>query len=151
MDCTTQASPGRRQKGDHTMFQSALPNIAQTHGCRRRRQSPAVSAKIIGAAAIALLVSANTFANAAENSSLKAREQYACAVVMGLHHPGDLYDTCVRSLDKSLFELDQARLVATDRSSCARKGLQPGTPAFAVCEVNAEQIPGPYEAVAAVR
>jgi hypothetical protein len=133
------------------MFQSALSKIAQTHGCHRRGQWPAVSAKIIGAAAIALLASANTFANAAENSSLMAREQHACAVVMGLHQPGDLYDTCIRSLERSLSELDQARLVATDRSSCAREGLKPGTPAFAVCVLNAEQTPGRYEAIAAVR
>jgi hypothetical protein len=29
---------------------------------------------------------------------------------MGLHQPGDLYDTCVRSLDKSLSQLDQAHV-----------------------------------------
>ena len=116
-------------------------NIAQTHGCGRPGHLAAVSAKIIGAAAIALFASANTFANAAENSSRMALEHHACAVVMGLHQPGDLYDTCLRSLDKSLSELDQARLTSTDRSACGQEGLKPGTPAYAVCVVNAEQSP----------
>ena len=35
----------------------------------------------------------NTSANTAENSSRTALEHNACAVVMGLHQPGDLYDT----------------------------------------------------------
>jgi hypothetical protein len=33
--------------------------------------------------------SANTFANAAGNSSRMALEHHACAVIMGLHQPGD--------------------------------------------------------------
>jgi hypothetical protein len=80
-----------------------------------------------------------------------AQEQHACAVVMGLHQPGDLYDTCISSLDKTLSALDRARLVATDRSACAQRGFNPGTPAFAVCEVDAEQSPAPggdYAAIA---
>ena len=96
----------------------------------------------------------NTSACSAGNSSRMALEQHACAVTMGLHQPGDLYDTCIRSLNKTLSELDQARLVSTDRSTCGREGLQPGTPAFAVCVVNAEQTPADadhHEAIAAVR
>jgi hypothetical protein len=112
------------KKGDHHMF-------------RPDRRATA-STRIIGAAVIALLASANTFANAAENSSRMALEHNACAVTMGLHQPGDLYDTCVRSLDKSLSELDQASLASTGRSACAQKGLKPGTRAFAVCAVNTE-------------
>src|SRR5207302_851081 len=100
----------------------------------------AVSVKIIGAASIALLAS-NNFANPAENSSRMALEHHACAVVMGLHQPGDLYDTCIRSLNKTLSELDQAALVSTDRSACALKGFKPGTPAFATCVVDPEQPP----------
>jgi hypothetical protein len=68
-----------------------------------------------------------------------AQEYHACAVVMGLHQPGDLYDTCIRSLSKTLFELDQARLVSADRSACAQNGFTPGTAAFAVCVVTAGQ------------
>jgi hypothetical protein len=93
----------------------------------------------IGAAAIALLAASKTFAQAAENSTRMAREHHACAVVMGLPQPGDLYDTCVSSLDKTLSELHQARLLSTNRSGCAQAGLRPGTPAFAVCVVDAEQ------------
>jgi hypothetical protein len=113
------------------------------------------SAKLAGAAAfITLLASSSTIANAAENSSRTAQEQHACAVVMGLHEPGDLYDTCLRSLRKSLSELDQARLAQSDRSGCAERGFMPGTRAFAVCVVTAEQAAGDvgrYEASVPVR
>lgn len=136
------------------MFRLASSNIAQTQVYGRSGRQAKAPAKIIGAAAIALLASANTFANAAENSSRIALEHHACAVVMGLHQPGDLYDTCIRSLSKSLSELDQARLVSTDRRVCAQEGLKPSTPAFAVCVVNAEQSPadaGRYQAMIPTR
>jgi hypothetical protein len=72
-----------------------------------------------------------------------AQEHHACAVVLGLDPSGRRYGACVRSLDESLSELDQARLGTrldeSKRSACAQKGLTPGTPAFAVCVVNAEQ------------
>jgi hypothetical protein len=136
------------------MFRLASSNIAQTQGYGRSgRQAPA-PAKIIGAAAIALLTFAHAAANAAENASRMVLEHHACAVVMGLHQPGDLYDTCIRSLNKSLSELDQARLASTDRSVCAQQGLKPGTPAFAVCVVSAEQPPadaGRYQAMVPAR
>jgi len=60
---------------------------------------------------------------------------------MGLHQPGELYDTCMRSLNKTLSELDQARLESTQQSACADRGLQPGTTAFGLCVVNGEQSP----------
>jgi len=124
------------------MFSLTSSNVTQPHGHdaagrRKRRTTP--SAIIVGAATVALLASANTFAHAAESSSRIAQEHYACAVAMGLHQPGDLYDTCIRSLNKTLSELDQARLASSDRDACAQEGLKPGTPAYAVCLVNAEQ------------
>ena len=82
-----------------------------------------------------------------------ALEHHACAVTMGLHQPGDLFDTCIRSLNKSLSELDEARLSSTERSACAQEGLKPGTPTFAVCVVEAEHSPadaGHHEAIASV-
>ena len=94
---------------------------------------------IAGLGAVALFASAHTFANAEEPSTRTAREHHACAVIMGLPQPGKLYDACTISLDQSLSELDEARLVSTDRSGCERKGVRPGTPAFAVCVVNAEK------------
>jgi hypothetical protein len=112
------------------------------------------SVNIIAAAAVALLAAANTFASGAENPTRTAREHHACAVIMGLHQPGGLYDTCIRSLEKTLSELDQAKLVSTNRTTCAREGLKPGTPAFAVCVVDAERSPadvGRNAAIAAVR
>jgi hypothetical protein len=97
------------------------------------------SAKIFGAAAIALLATGNTFANAAENPSRLASEQHVCAVVLGLDQSGRRYDACIRSLERSLSQWDYARLVPTGRDACAREGLQPGTAGFAVCVVKAEQ------------
>jgi hypothetical protein len=55
--------------------------------CRAR--APAL---IVGAAAVALLASAPTFARAAESSSRMAQEQHAFAVVLGLNPSGDRYD-----------------------------------------------------------
>jgi len=122
------------------MFPLTPPNIAQTlgHGPRLSRRAKA-SAVIAGAAAIALLAFAHTSADAAENSSRMAQEHHACAVVLGLDPSGRRYDTYIRILDTSLSEWDQTGPVASDRGACAQKGLQPGTPAFVVCVVNAEQ------------
>jgi len=134
------------------MFSLTSSDITQTQGHRLSRRATALVV-IVGAAAIALLAFAHTSADAAENSTRMAREHHACAVVMGLHQPGDLYDTCIRSLNKTLSELDQARLVSADRSTCAQEGLKPGTPAFALCVVDAEQSPADadhHEAIAAV-
>jgi hypothetical protein len=117
----------------------------------RRARAPAL---IVGAAAVALLASAHTFARAAENSTRMAREHHACAVVMGLHQLGDLYDTCIRSLNKSLSELEQTRSAQSDQSACAQSGRLPGTRAFAVCVVTAEQSPADavrYQAMIPVR
>jgi hypothetical protein len=96
------------------------------------------SAKLAGAAAVSiLLASPQTFA--AEASSRIAQEHHACAVVLGLSPSDRRYDTCIRSLDRSLAEWSQAQVVQTDRRGCADKGLEPGTSTFAVCVVNAEQ------------
>ena len=61
------------------------------------------------------------------------REQHACAVVMGLAQPGTLYSICIRTLDKTLSELDQALQTSRKRNFCARAGLEPGTPSFSAC------------------
>jgi hypothetical protein len=124
------------------MFRLVLSNITVPQGCdpsARFGRRTRASALIVGAAAVALLASAHAFASAAENPSRMAQEHHACAVVLGLDPSGDSYDTCVRSLDRSLSYRDQARLVESNRSACAEKGLEPGTPAFAVCVVNAGQ------------
>ena len=77
----------------------------------------------------------NTSASAQSAGGLSrmAREQHACAVVMGLDRPGSLYDTYIRSLDKTLSELDQVLQISKARNFCARAGLEPGTPSFAAC------------------
>ncbi|HYZ42181.1 MAG TPA: hypothetical protein VE687_16400 [Stellaceae bacterium] len=124
------------------MFSLTSSNIAQTqprNASARLNRRTSHSVKIIGGAVIALFASANPFAAAAENSSRMGLEQHACAVIMGLHQPGDLYDTCITSLSKSLSALEQARSEDNDRSACAQSGHTPGTSAFAVCVVDAEQ------------
>lgn len=123
------------------MFSMTAPNVtrAQSRNLSPRlgpRTMPLV--KIMGAAAIALLAASRTLANAAENPARLAQEQHACAVVLGLDSSGR-YDACIGSLERSLSEWDYARTVSTGRDACARQGLQPGTPAFAVCVINAEQ------------
>ena len=120
------------------MFHSIASDIGRSRGsdttARPRRQ--AKTAPVIAAVAvIAGLAFAPVAAGAAEDSSRMAREEHACAVVMGLHQPGDLYETCIRSLSKSLSGLDQARLAKNQRSACAENGLTPGTRAFDVCVV----------------
>jgi len=96
---------------------------------------------VVGVAAAALFGSAPTFGDPAGDSARKAQEHHACALIMGFDEPGELYDTCVRSLDNSLSELDQARLVSTDRRKCAKERLKPGASAFADCVVDAQQFP----------
>ena len=131
---------------------NATPTQQLDPSARLNRRT-ARSVKIITVAAVAL-AAANTFACAAENPTRTAREHHACAVIMGLHQPGDLYDTCIRSLEKTLSELDQAKLVSTNRTRCAQERLKPGTSAFAVCVVDAERFPadaGRNAAIAAVR
>ncbi len=74
-----------------------------------------------------------TSTQAAGDLSRTAREHHACSVVMGLYSSGALYDTCVRSLDASLSELDQAGQASARRNACAQAGFRPGTPSFAAC------------------
>ena len=111
------------------------------------------SAKLAAAAAVSiLLASPHTFA--AEASSRIAQESHACTVVLGLSPSDRRYDTCIRSLDRSLAEWGQAQVVRTDLRACGDKGLEPGTSAFAVCVVNAEQSPtntGGYRAIVLAR
>ena len=68
--------------------------------------------------------------------SRTARKQHACAVVMGLPQSGALYNTCIRILDDTLFELDKAQLISIEQNACARLGFRPGTPSFAACVAN---------------
>jgi hypothetical protein len=66
-------------------------------------------------------------------NSRMAREHHACTVITGLQQPGDLYDTCIRSLDRALSVADQAGRVSTRQNACARQGLIPSTASFAAC------------------
>ena len=75
----------------------------------------------------------------AESSLRAAKENHACAVVLGLDRSEDPYATCVRSLERSLSESDQAQVVESNRLACTQAGLAPGTSAFATCVVEAEQ------------
>ena len=124
------------------MFSLTSPNVTQAqlrNSIARLSRRASHSIKIIGAAAMALVAAGNNLANAAENPVRTAQEQHACGVVLSLDPSGRRYDACMRSLDRSLSEWDYARLVSTNRGTCAEEGFQPGMPAFAVCVVKAEQ------------
>ena len=68
-----------------------------------------------------------------------AQVHQACAGAMQLNPSEALYEGCVGSLLQTLSQMDQAQLVERDRRACAARGLQPGTPAFATCVVDAEE------------
>ena len=125
--------PGTASKFAHVQGQRPLVGIGRW---------ATGSVKLLGAATvITLLASPYSLADPAGSSQRMAQLQHACAVVMGLDRPGNLYDTCIRSLSNTLSELDQARLTSTDETACAREGYRTGTPAYAVRVVNAEQSP----------
>ena len=121
-----------------SLTQSNIANI-KARGLYSPRSSWAAPAIIAGVAAAALLASAHTFANAGETSTQGAREHHACAVIMGLPQPGELYDACIASLRNSLSQLDQARLISRDRRECTEERLKSGTPVFADCVLDAEE------------
>jgi hypothetical protein len=121
------------------------PSIVETQGLGALAgisRWAARSAKLVGVAGlITLLASSGTAVNAAENSLRMAQERHACAVVLGLDPSARGYDTCIRSLERSLAAWDQEQAVQRDRRACAESGLEPGTSAFAVCVVNGGQSP----------
>jgi hypothetical protein len=121
-----------------SLTQSIIADIKarDLYSPQSRWAAPAI---IAGVAAVALFVSAHTSANAEETSIQGTREHHACAVIMGLPQPGELYDACITSLSNSLSQLDQARLVSTDRRRCAKERLKPGTSVFADCVLDAEE------------
>ena len=132
------SAKGRRD--DHHRSPPAVQGDGPSAPLDRRASA---SALIVGAAAIVLLVSVSTSARAAEDST---RISHACGVVLGLD-PSELpYQDCVRSLDRTLSRLKRSELDASNRSQCAQKGLDPGTSAFDICIVKAEQfrvVPAP--------
>ena len=133
---------------------SNIPHLKEHDPSGRfRRRATRASELTVGIVAVALLASAHSFVSAAENPARLAQLHHACAVVMGLHQPGDLYDTCTRSLSKTLSELDQTQAALADRSACGQRGLMPGSRAFAVCVATAEQLaadPGSQQAMAPI-
>jgi hypothetical protein len=100
-----------------------------------------VSTLIVGAAAIVLLASVSTSAHAAEDSTRIMHEHHACAAVLGFDPSERRYDACIRSLDRTASLSERSGLAASNRSLCAQQGLNPGTSAFAICVVKAEQFP----------
>ena len=92
------------------LIQSNIGHSRAWNALGRLTRRATAAPVIVSAAVIALLTCADSPARAAEHPSRMVQEHHACAVVMGLHPPGDLYDTCVRSLDKSLSQLDQAHV-----------------------------------------
>jgi hypothetical protein len=98
------------------------------------------SALIVGAAAIVLLATVHTSARAAEGSRIMY-ERHACAEILGLDPSERPYDACIRSLDRTVSQLQRSEVAASNRSLCAQKGLNPGTSAFNACVVKVEEFP----------
>jgi hypothetical protein len=102
-------------------------------------------AGVFAVAALAMPLSARAAPDQSVSGSQQAtqmqmtRVHHACTVIMGLDDPGELYDICVNNLMRSLRELEQARLVSTDRRTCRNERLEVGTPAFADCVLDAQQ------------
>jgi hypothetical protein len=61
-----------------------------------------------------------------ENTTNMARGHHACTAIMGL----DRLDWPYRSLKDSLQQLNQTRLVSTDRSKCQKQSLEPRDAGF---------------------
>jgi hypothetical protein len=59
-----------------------------------------------------------------------ARVHHACTAIMGLDPLDWRCHICVNSLKDSLQQLNQARLVSTDRSKCQKQSLEPRDAGF---------------------
>jgi hypothetical protein len=132
---TRELASAMGRKGDH----HSSPFAPQEDGpSARLNRRPRASALIAGAAAIVLFASVSASAHAAEDSTWIS---HACGVVLGLD-PSELpYDDCVRSLDRTLSQLERSELTASNRSQCTQSGLNIGTAAFDTCVVKAELSP----------
>jgi hypothetical protein len=102
-----------------------------------------MASAVISGAAVAVLAPALAFGQAAQNLPQTAREHHACALIMGLDPAGELYGTCIRSVDRSLAEWDNQKLVETGRNACFQQGLKPGTSGFADCVLDRGKIANP--------
>ena len=65
-----------------------------------------------------------------------------CRTVIGLPAGGELKINCVQSLSASLAALDRGRGLQGAQSACLRKGLRPGEPALAECELASTRAAG---------
>src|SRR6516162_1310773 len=105
MCCVPNHGSGDLQEGESHMVPDSFSGLAQTqapHPLADVSRWAKRAAKLLGAAAVvSLLASTIAFANDVGNSQQAARVEHACSVVMGLHRPGDLYDTCIRSLNNT--------------------------------------------------
>jgi hypothetical protein len=130
----------RRKQGDRNMFSLTSSSIghASPSRCGRPASQGMASAVVVGAATF-MLVPALAFGQATPNSPRFSREQHACSVILGLGQSGQLYETCISSLNRSLAEWDKQELVETERNTCIRNGFEPGTRSFADCVLNSRK------------
>ena len=70
-----------------------------------------------------------------ENTTSMARVHHACTAIMGLDPLDWRYHICVSGLKDSLQQLNQARLVSTDRSKCQKQSLEPRDAGFRILRV----------------
>jgi hypothetical protein len=81
------------------------------------------------ALAAALLLTAIPAALADPQTDRAAREQHACAVILGLNTSNASYDTCVQSLDRSLSAAPQAK----EAAACAYVGVGSADRGYGAC------------------
>ena len=92
------------------------------------------------ASALALAACASYPANAdSAPPAAIAAVDHACAVTMGLNPSEAEYSLCTRRLLETVAGLERPQRVARERAACLARGLQVGTPDFALCVVAQNQ------------
>jgi hypothetical protein len=70
----------------------------------------------------------------AASPDVVARERASC-IQMGLNPTEEDFDECMISLNRTVEELEEAKLVQTYREKCVQQGFDIGTVPFALCVV----------------
>ena len=123
--------------------------LSPRHAERRWGRSAVVTAVVIGAVAIAMLVSAHAFAAPSGDSSPAANAQHACRVVLGFDPSQAPYQDCVANISRNLPAADPPVLASMAgsppttqqkaRLACADAGLDPLGGAFRQCVLDVNQ------------
>jgi hypothetical protein len=96
--------------------------------------------RIIPIATLALAIGACSAAGASPADAGRAAQAGSACAGMGLSRADIQFDDCVTSLSQTLAAASAAANVQQARGSCSQAGLQPGTPAFANCVLDRDQV-----------